>query len=171
MKNIRVREVLESELEELKKISIQTFSDAFGEANSKANFKKYLNESFNTMQLRNELRNTESSFYFVESQGDIIGYLKLNMKKAQTDQIKGGLEIERIYISKEHQGKKIGKLLLDYALDVADYNKNKVVWLGVWSKNHSAIRFYQRHGFIEFDKHTFMLGQDKQIDLMMKLEL
>jgi hypothetical protein len=35
----------------------------------------------------------------------------------------------------------------------------------------SAINFYLKNGFVEFDKHVFKLGKDEQIDLMMKLEL
>jgi hypothetical protein len=45
------------------------------------------------------------------------------------------------------------------------------IGLGVWEKNPRAINFYKKNGFIEFDKHIFMLGEDEQIDCMMKLEI
>jgi len=43
--------------------------------------------------------------------------------------------------------------------------------LGVWEKNQRAINFYKKNGFVEFDKHIFKLGEDKQTDIMMKLKL
>ncbi len=45
------------------------------------------------------------------------------------------------------------------------------MWLGVWEKNPRALRFYQKIGFQEFDKHIFTLGNEKQTDIMMKLHL
>ena len=45
------------------------------------------------------------------------------------------------------------------------------VWLGVWEQNPRAIRFYEKNGFVAFDKHVFKLGNDEQTDIMMKLEL
>ena len=41
----------------------------------------------------------------------------------------------------------------------------------VWEQNPRAIRFYEKNGFVSFDKHIFKLGDDKQTDIMMKLEL
>jgi ribosomal protein S18 acetylase RimI-like enzyme len=43
------------------------------------------------------------------------------------------------------------------------------VWLGVWEKNLRAIQFYKKNGFVEFDQHLFILGDDPQTDIMMKL--
>jgi len=43
------------------------------------------------------------------------------------------------------------------------------VWLGVWEENQRAINFYKRNGFKEFGKHSFIVGDDEQTDLMMKL--
>jgi len=47
----------------------------------------------------------------------------------------------------------------------------KYIWLGVWEKNQKAIDFYEKNGFVPFDKHIFVLGDDKQTDIMMKMEL
>jgi ribosomal protein S18 acetylase RimI-like enzyme len=45
------------------------------------------------------------------------------------------------------------------------------IWLGVWEENPRAINFYKKNGFVEFDKHIFVLGDDEQTDIMMRLEL
>ena len=33
------------------------------------------------------------------------------------------------------------------------------------------IDFYEKNGFVPFDKHIFVLGDDEQTDIMMKMEL
>ncbi|MNE89030.1 Protease synthase and sporulation negative regulatory protein PAI 1 [compost metagenome] len=79
--------------------------------------------------------------------------------------------MERIYVLQEFLGKKVGQLLIDKALEVAALQNVKFVWLGVWEENYRAIRFYEKNGFIIFDKHIFRLGNDEQTDLMMRREV
>ena len=79
------------------------------------------------------------------------------------------LEIERIYVIQEYQGKKVGQQLYEKAIQVAKEKKAQYVWLGVWEENHKAIQFYNKNGFEVFDKHVFVLGDEKQTDLMMRL--
>ncbi|WP_242821425.1 GNAT family N-acetyltransferase [Candidatus Arthromitus sp. SFB-rat-Yit] len=43
--------------------------------------------------------------------------------------------------------------------------------LGVWEHNIASIKFYENLGFEKFDVHIFKLGNDKQIDYLMKLIL
>lgn len=81
------------------------------------------------------------------------------------------LEIERIYVLKEFQGIRVGKILFDKAIEVAKKKNSDYVWLGVWEENPKAIHFYKKNGFLEFDKHIFKLGNDEQTDIMMKLQL
>jgi diamine N-acetyltransferase len=122
--------------------------------------------------LTTELTNKNSEFYFAEFEGQVIGYLKLNFGPSQTElKDEGALEIERIYVLKEFQGKKIGQLLYEKSIEIAKQQGVDYVWLGVWEENPRAINFYKKNGFMEFDKHTFKLGNDEQTDIMMKLHL
>ena len=72
---------------------------------------------------------------------------------------------------KEFHGKKVGQFLYDKAIELAKEKNVDYVWLGVWEKNQRAIRFYEKNGFVIFDKHIFKLGNDAQTDILMKLTL
>jgi ribosomal protein S18 acetylase RimI-like enzyme len=101
-----------------------------------------------------------------------VGYLKINIGDAQTEKKDlNAFEIERIYVDSAFLGKKIGQLLFQKAIDLAKQKKVAYVWLGVWEENHRALAFYNKNGFIPFDKHIFKLGNDEQTDIMMKLIL
>jgi ribosomal protein S18 acetylase RimI-like enzyme len=63
----------------------------------------------------------------------------------------------------------VGQLLYEKAMQIARQKNADYVWLGVWEENPRAIRFYQKNGFVEFDKYIFKLGYDEQTDIMMKL--
>lgn len=168
-RSYQIKKVSTDELEELKKLSVNTFSDTFTEQNNEIQMKAYLEKAFNTDQLRRELSNPESFFYFVKEEDKILGYLKLNTKTAQTDQVlDSSLEIERIYLTQEAQGKGIGKLLMDFSIAEAKRRNLLCLWLGVWEKNEKAIAFYKSYGFEVFADHPFKLGDESQKDLLMK---
>tara|TARA_R110001592_G_scaffold206966_1_gene457692 strand:- start:1681 stop:2220 length:540 start_codon:yes stop_codon:yes gene_type:complete len=160
------------DVEKLKKIGKLTFAETFSSDNSEENMKEYLENEFSTEKLKAELTDQNAEFYFAELDEKTIGYLKVNIGESQTEiKIKNALEIERIYVLKEFHGKKVGQILYEKALELAKEKDVENVWLGVWEQNPRAIRFYEKNGFVSFDKHIFKLGDDKQTDIMMKLEL
>lgn len=172
MADIEVKRITLNEITQLQKIGRQTFQETFSDPNSEENMQKYLDESFSTEKLSAELNNKDSEFYFATLENDVIGYLKVNFGASQTElKDDKALEIERIYVLKEFHGKKVGQLLYDKAIEIARQKNNDYVWLGVWINNIKAISFYKKNGFVEFDKHIFKLGNDEQIDIMMKLKL
>ncbi len=172
MTDIVVTPVTLDDLSKLQQIGKQTFHETFAETNTEEDMQEYLRKSFSDEQVTSELTNSESAFYFATLDNRVIGYLKLNFGQAQTEiNDPNSLEIERIYVLKEFQGRKVGQLLYNKALSVARERNFEYLWLGVWEKNEKAIHFYKKNGFETFDQHVFVLGTDEQIDLMMRLKL
>ena len=156
----------------LQAVSRQTFYETFAAANSAEDMDVYLAQSLATDKLAAELAVAESEFYLAVDNTQAIAYLKLNFGEAQTEPAdQQAMEIERIYVLKSFQGKNIGQLLFEKAMQRARQQQATYVWLGVWEENHGAIGFYQRNGFVAFGKHVFRLGNDEQTDIMMKLAL
>ena len=176
MSNITLKKLSITDVAQLQKIGNTTFSETFWEYNTPENLNKYLVESFSIEKLSSEINNTLSEFYLAldDAKDDInaIGYLKVNFGESQTE-IKDStaLEIERIYVLKEYQGKDVGQLLYQKALAIAKQSNVEYIWLGVWEKNVRAINFYKKNGFVTFDTHIFKLGDEQQTDFMMKLQL
>ncbi len=169
---IQLEKVELNEINQLQKISRQTFYESFSAVNTAANMEKYLKEEFSIEKLAVELNNHQSEFYFAKDKDMIIGYLKLNKEPSQKEmQTESAFEIERIYVLKAYQGKNIGQILFDKAIERAKFSKADYIWLGVWEENPRAIKFYQKNGFTEYDKHIFKLGDDEQTDILMRLIL
>lgn len=167
-----LRKVTISDLKILQKIGERTFIETFASENSSENMTVYLESAFTTEKLKNELTNINSEFYFAEIDGKVVGYFKVNFNEAQTElKMSNAMEIERIYVLKDFQGMKVGKMLFDKAIENARNMGLDLVWLGVWEKNISAISFYEKNGFTVFNKHIFRLGNEEQIDLMMMIKL
>ena len=172
MDNLEIRRVELADVNQLQKICRQTFFEAFSNVNTEEDIKKYLEEAFAIKKLTEEIKNEYSELYFGILNEVIIGYIKVNFGESQNElKDNNSLEIERIYILRDFQGKNVGQSLYEKALSIAQQKQCDFLWLGVWEHNPRAIKFYQRNGFVEFDKHIFMLGNDEQTDIMMKLQL
>jgi ribosomal protein S18 acetylase RimI-like enzyme len=172
MEAVSIVPVLVNDMEALQKISRDTFAQTFTEHNNPEDMEAYLNKSFAAEKLLGELNNPNSEFYFALDGMTVIGYLKVNTGNAQTEQKDiNAFEIERIYVDAAFLGKKVGQMLFNKAIEIAQSKKAAYVWLGVWEENHKALAFYKKNGFVPFDKHIFKLGNDEQTDIMMKLQL
>lgn len=169
MGNIEVRRVTLNDIEALAQIGKQTFEQTNSDTSSADNMVKYMEEGFSVDKLTEEVRNIASHFYFATLHEQVIGYLKLNTGTSQTVALDDkALEIERIYVLAAYHGQKVGQFLYNKALQVAEERKYSFVWLCVWEKNSRAIRFYEKNGFIAFDKKFFKLGEEEQNDILMK---
>ena len=169
---IDIRRVVLSDLADLQKISRDTFSETFAALNKAEDMEKYLQHNLSTEQVLREFNNPASDFYFAMHEQQAIGYIKINHGDAQMEpQDAPAIEIEKLYVMRAYHGKYIGELLLDTAKLVAKLYKAESIWLGVWEKNERAILFYKKHGFQQYGQHLFMLGNDAQTDLLMRLKL
>lgn len=170
--HLKIKKCTLSDLNALIQISKKTFVDAFEKDNNPTDFKEYVDIAFEESNLLNQLKNRDSSFYFVFKKEQCVGYMKLNVREAQTEIVSDNtIELERIYVIQEFQGQRIGEFMLKEAIQVASAQNKKYLWLGVWEKNLSAIRFYKKKGFEKFNTHPYYIGKDKQTDWLMKHDL
>jgi ribosomal protein S18 acetylase RimI-like enzyme len=172
MENLKIRKMSVLNVAVLREIGVQTFVETFASYNTPENMQNYIDSSFSIEHLKKELNEPNSEFYVAMINDEVCGYLKINFAAAQTEiNDKNSLEIERIYVLTQFQGKQIGQALFQKAKEVAHKANANYIWLGVWEKNTNALNFYKKNGFVEFDKHIFKLGDDLQTDILMRLNL
>lgn len=163
-----IRKCTLEDLSELQAISIETFTETFKEQNSPEHLQAYLQKAYNRDKLKQELAIPSSYFFFIYSEQEVAGYLKLNTDAAQSEPMgNGSLEVERIYVRKAFQKFGIGKQLLTKAIELATELNKMTIWLGVWEENDNAIEFYRRKGFVQTGAHSFYMGDEEQVDLIM----
>ena len=157
---------------ELAKLAEKTFRESFEAMNDPIDFQNYILKAFNLEQIRSELTTNDSEFHLLYQDKVLVGYFKINIYQAQTD-IKDneGMELERIYVLSDFQGNGHGRYMIKAAKEHAHRQHKNYLWLGVWKENKSAVRFYQENGFRIFGEHPYYIGNDKQIDWLMRYDL
>lgn len=169
MEVITIKSVGPGHCDVLVRLGRQTFYETFAENNKEETIQSYLVKSFSPEKIAGEISDPDSYFFIAYANDVPVGYLKLNTGKAQTElQDMAALEIERIYVLKEYHGAQVGQKLFAKALDMARKLNKGFIWLGVWEQNGRAVRFYEKNGFLPFDTHVFMMGDEAQTDIMMK---
>ena len=109
--DLNFERIRNNKLEILRDISVKTFIETFASQNKEENKKKYLDTKMSLANLKEELNNMDSRFYFIILNNTIIGYTKLNFESAQTEKIFIGkaFEVERIYLLSNMQKKVTGE--------------------------------------------------------------
>jgi GNAT superfamily N-acetyltransferase len=118
MNNIEIQIVNFADITLLQSICRQTFIETFANQNSPEDIQIYLNVNLSTAKLKDELNNSNSAFYFAICDNYAVAYLKLNIAQAKIKE-KETIEIERIYVIKEFQRRKIGQFLIEFAINTA----------------------------------------------------
>ena len=170
--DLALRKCTTDDLEMVRDISIKTFYNTYAELNTPENIRLCIEESFNVKEMTRVLEDPNVDIILLSMNGRPAGYVRINEAPSQTDiNDPASLEVERIYILKEHQRKGLGKFLLDHAVSIATERGKEYVWLGVWERNENAIRFYEKCGMYKAGTHDFLLGEDVQKDHIMRLDI
>ncbi|MEM6631692.1 MAG: GNAT family N-acetyltransferase [Bacteroidota bacterium] len=169
---VDIQPVSSEHISSLSRLARESFHQAFADDNDPKHFQEYLDKAFSLAQMKTEFKDPHS-FFFMAWEGNLpVGYIKLVKGKYPIAfPMEQAIELQRIYLLSAHQGKKIGKRLMEKALEVARTLQAKVIWLGVWEHNPKAIQFYKHLGFEEFGTHDFPMGPEIQTDLLMKKSL
>ncbi len=79
----------------------------------------------------------------------------------------GDYELRRIYLLHRFQKLGIGRALMDDAIERARTLSRTRLLLGVYGKNHDAIRFYEAAGFRQIGERYFIVGSTTHHDAVM----
>lgn len=74
------------------------------------------------------------------------------------------VELQRLYVYEQDQGKGVGRGLMQHVEAVARGMGFRTMWLGVWEENLVAQRVYAKRGFVEIGEHEFHTGECVQVD-------
>ena len=170
--NLFIREATRDDAALIADISHQTFYDTFAADNTTADMDKFLSEQFTKGKLMLEVGFPENTFLLAYLDNEVAGYVKLRDGKLPKNLVgRSALEIARLYVVKDFIGKGLGAALMKASLETARTKQKQWLWLGVWERNQRAIDFYLRWGFEKFGECDFLLGDDWQLDWLMKKQL
>lgn len=146
--NIDIRIMQSEDLQLLHAICCDAYSQNFAHHWEEGGLENYLGDVFGTERLRTDLLNNSIQYYAAFIENRSVAFMKLyltsNLPGLNADE---GVELDKVYILPAFKGKRIGKALLDKAIETAQINKKRIFWLCVIDTNTEAISFYEKTGF------------------------
>ena len=165
---INIRRININDVAALSVLARQIFYNTFTGTCSEADMQGFLDQYYSEVQLGKELQDEEMFFFFAEADSVPVAYLQFKEDYKNFSEIKKwkALELKRIYVLGEFQGKGIAQKLMNFYMDFAMEKKYETVWLGVWEHNVRAQKFYEKYGFVNSGyTHDFPIGNTPQTDI------
>jgi ribosomal protein S18 acetylase RimI-like enzyme len=159
----------------LARIAAALFEQTFGDANTPADMEAYVTGAFSEARQRQDLADERSRIWLARDTAEdaIVGYAHVRLGAVPSVHTSSArtAEIARLYADRRWHGRGLGAMLMRTCIDAVRNEGVPVLWLGVWEHNERAIAFYEKHGFAIIGDQPFLLGSDRQRDLVMALDL
>lgn len=153
----------------LSKLGAATFTETFGHLYTAEDLQTFLAESHSRDAWSQKLADPAVGIWIAELRDEPIGFVAVGPCKLPVDNLEPRAgEIHQLYVLKTHQNLKIGALLIDIGLEWLRKQGHEPLYIGVWSENEGAQRFYGRYGFEKFGEYGFPVGDTVDREFILK---
>jgi ribosomal protein S18 acetylase RimI-like enzyme len=169
MQDVVIRRAGPADAGALAAIGRTTFAETFGHLYPPEDLAAFLATAHGPERSRADLADPDTAAWLAEAAGEALGYaLAGRCDLPHRDVRPGDGELKRLYLRGCAQGSGLGGRLFDAALGWLQRKGPRTVWIGVWSENHGAQRFYRRRGFEEVGAYGFRVGATVDHELIFR---
>jgi diamine N-acetyltransferase len=164
-----IRRAHPDDAEALAAIGARTFIETFGHLYPKPDLDAYLAQTYSTSAARAELADPKCAAWLVEADGETVGFaLAGPCGLPHPDVTPACGELKRIYLIRSAQNGGLGARLFAETLAWLQAAGPRDVWIGVWSENFGAQRFYARHSFEKVGEYGFAVGETIDAEFILR---
>jgi diamine N-acetyltransferase len=142
----------------------ETFIETFGPLYPPSDLASFLAASYSPAQQYAEIidgaRGTRLAVEDAAPASGLVGYVQMGPMGLPVALQPGerAAEVKRLYVRRGHHGSGVADALMTWALAWATERGASSVYLGVYSENVRAQRFYARYGFERCGAYAFPVG-------------
>ena len=168
--NVTYRTAGVDDAQAIDRVFRDSFLDTFAHLYRPEDLEAFLGK-FTLDAWKSELGDERFKFRLAEADGQPIGFVKLGPPELPVDADGPWIELRQLYVLNEWRGAGAARELMDWALAEAKASGVKDLYLTVYTDNHRARRFYEKHGFVEVGPYAFMVGEQADEDIILKVRL
>lgn len=155
-----IRRATPADAAALSAIGQATFTETFGHLYPQDDLAEFLSQAYGLERTARDLADPAKAAWLVEADGQVVGHALVGPCKLPHPEVTPACgELERLYLLKPWQNGGTGRRLFDLALGWLEQAGPRRLWIGVWSQNHGAQRFYGRAGFEKVGEYGFPVGR------------
>lgn len=155
-----IRRAVVADADVLSKLAARTFTETFGHLYPPEDLAAFLAEAYDPDRQRRVLAHPDYAIWLLEREGEAVGHAAAGPAGLpHPDIAPGDGEIKRLYLRQGFQGEGLGAQLCDAVMAWLLRDGPRTLWVGVWSENFGAQRFYGRYGFAHAGEYEFPVGR------------
>ena len=169
MTEITIRRAIPADAHVLSDLAARTFSDTFAHLYDPADLAAFLEASYSVPAMAADLADPAKALWLVEAAGEAVGYAQCGPCELPHPEVTSSCrELKRFYLLKTFQNGGLGGRLFKVTIDWMEEGAPRDLWIGVWSENHGAQRFYQRAGFEKVGEYGFKVGSTTDREFILR---
>ena len=150
-------------------IAIATYTETFGDSYPPQDLQAFLHAHYSLEPQRAELADPHAAAWLLEANGRAVGYLAAGPNSLPHPLAAAGdIELKRLYVLASHQNAGHGERLMAAFLEWLDSPSRRTLWVGVWSENFGAQRFYARYGCVQVGSYEFPVGDSRDLEFILR---
>lgn len=168
---MRIRRATPADAAVVSAIAERCFVQAFGHLYPAQDLQDFLAEAYSVERQHIILQTPGYAVWLLEHEGQAVGHAAAGPCGLPNPGVRpGDGELKRLYVLAEYQGGGWGGRMFQQVMDWLLADGPRTLWIGVWSQNHGAQRFYARHGFSKVGEHTFPVGRVIDLEFTLRRE-
>lgn len=166
---MELRRAVPADAVTLSALSAACFSETFGHLYPPEDLAHFLHEAYSVPEWASLLCDGAYATWLLVDDGVAVGYATAGACTLPHDDVQpGDGELKRLYVLRGHQNGGWGGRLFDAAMQWLHREGPRTLWIGVWSENFGAQRFYARHGFERIGAYDFVVGGTRDHEFILR---
>jgi ribosomal protein S18 acetylase RimI-like enzyme len=164
-----IRRAIPDDAAALAVLGAATFTETFGHLYPPEDLQTFL-ATHSEEAWDRVLRDPRSAVWVAELEaGGQVGFIVVGACKLPVENLEPTAgEVKQVYVLARHHKLRLGTRLMDLGLEWLDAQERKPIYIGVWSENHGAQRFYARYGFSKVGEYGFPVGNTVDHEFILK---
>ncbi len=143
----------------LARLGAAAFTETFGHLYPPEDLQSFLSKSHSVAAWGRVLADPLRATWLAFVDGSPVGYCSVGPCKLPVDSLEPTAgEIHLLYLLASHHNLRLGSRLMQLGLDWLEAQGKSPLYVGVWSGNFGAQRFYARYGFEKVGEYGFPVG-------------
>ncbi|HTE41710.1 MAG TPA: N-acetyltransferase [Steroidobacteraceae bacterium] len=169
--DVAIRRATLDDAHTLASLGAATFTETFGHLYPAEDLQLFLRESHSVDAWRRTLADSHRAVWLATTIADVtpIGFILVGACKLPVEgrEPTAG-EIQQLYVSSSSHNLRLGTRLMDLGLGWLAVQGRTPLYIGVWSENFGAQRFYGRYGFEKVGEYGFPVGTTVDREFILK---
>jgi ribosomal protein S18 acetylase RimI-like enzyme len=165
-----IRRAVPGDAPALAALGAETFTETFGRLYPPEDLRAFLLKAHSLDAWTRLLGDPRQAVWITElSDSAPVGFISVGACKLPVENCEPEAgEVQQLYVLARHHNLRLGTRLMKIGLEWLEAKRRIPIYVGVWSENYGAQRFYARYGFDKVGEYGFHVGATVDREFILK---